>query len=186
MRIELSRCEREIEALIADVRALLEPLTDDEVRRQPAPGRWSVSQCLDHLVITAHMYEQALREAAAIPNQPAATPDPKRPYRPSWFWRWMVKQAGPSGKRRVKTAPAFYPHEQRPKSDLEADFAAAHRSFLASLLPFDSLDLGKAKVTSPFVKWLKFPAGMVLELVPAHARRHLLQAAEAVTQRGPQ
>jgi hypothetical protein len=38
------------------------------------------------------------------------------------------------------------------------------------------LDLGKIKIASTVIKWLRFPLGMRFALIPAHDRRHLAQA----------
>src|SRR5262245_42739942 len=50
---ELQDYRNQLEAIVADAHELLEGLTDDQVRWQPAPGQWSVGQCIGHLNASA-------------------------------------------------------------------------------------------------------------------------------------
>ncbi|MBI4410545.1 MAG: DinB family protein, partial [Gemmatimonadetes bacterium] len=60
-----------------------------------------------------------------------------------------------------------------PKHELLADFRAAQGEVVASLRAAEGVDLGRAKLRSPFFKPLKLTAGQAFQVILAHTRRHI-------------
>lgn len=57
-------------------------------------------------------------------------------------------------------------------------FLAMHREAIRYIESSSGLDLARVKVQSPFVARLRYPLGFSFELLAAHERRHLWQAAQ--------
>ena len=65
MAPELEAFRAQFEALSADAGELVGTLTDAQFAWSPAPDRWSVGQCIEHLNVTARAYLPSLDEAIA-------------------------------------------------------------------------------------------------------------------------
>jgi hypothetical protein len=68
----------------------------------------------------------------------------------------------------------------RPRQESMAAFRAYQVQFVDRLRQANGLDLSRARVGSPVVKWLRLPLGSGFALVVAHERRHLLQGRHVV------
>jgi len=95
--------------LVADLGAndqaakrLVAELTEEQLNWQPAPGSWSVGQCLEHLCIT--------NEAYLPPTSMAVDEKPDSPVEqitPGWFGRWFIRSfIEPSPVTKRAPAPA--------------------------------------------------------------------------------
>jgi hypothetical protein len=62
---EIDEFRQQFERLSAAADELVMPLTDEQFNWQPAPGAWSVAECIEHLNITARMYLPRLDEGIA-------------------------------------------------------------------------------------------------------------------------
>jgi len=72
-------------------------LTEEQLNWRPAPGSWSVGQCLEHLCITNEAYLPAI--SAALEGKPEA---PAEQITPGWFGRWFLRnfvEPSPNSKR---------------------------------------------------------------------------------------
>ena len=175
MKPELERFRRETTEAMDHARRLVSELSDEVLQKRPSPAEWSAAECLDHLTISARAYHPFVDEAIDR-GAPLGT----SPYKPRWIWRKFVESLEPPVKRKFKTAPAFVPDRQRPSQDVLRDFLEAHQRLLDALPRVDPLDLRKIRIASPFAQWMRYPLGLVFYLVPAHCRRHLWQADQAV------
>jgi hypothetical protein len=151
---------------------LIAALSIQQLNWQPAPGAWSIGQCLEHLCITNEAYLPPI--AAALNNKPHA---PVAEIVPGWLGGWFIQNlVEPSGK--TKRVPA--PGKIRPGSRVEP--AVLHR-FLSSnqacrrlILRASENDVNRIRFWNPFIPGLRFTAGTGLQIIVSHERRHLLQA----------
>lgn len=167
----------EIEALRERARRLVDGLDERQAAWRPAPDRWSVVECLDHLARVAEAYlpgvERAVERAVAKGGEPPAGPE-----RLGLVERWFVGAMEPPPKR---SFPA--PRKARPELGDPPPLAATAEAFddrhrrLAELAArADRVDPRQARVRSPFFPLLAFSLGGALRGVGAHGRRHLWQA----------
>lgn len=175
MKHELELFRRETSAAMDHARHLVGELSAELLHQRPAPTEWSAGECLDHLTITARAYHPLIDEAIA-----RGAPLSAREYQPSWIWRKFLASLEPPVKRKFKTAPAFIPQAQRPPGDVLREFLEEHQRLIDALPRIEPLDLSKIRIASPFAHWMRYPLGLVFYLVPAHCRRHLWQADQAV------
>jgi hypothetical protein len=169
---------REIErtrALADRTGALLVGLTDEQLLRRPAPGRWSVGECLAHVNRTNRLYleriEPAVREARARGKLAEG------PFRYGRLEEWFVRELSPPVRRRFKAPGVFVP----PPAEVDAeavrrDVLALLERLEAALREADGVDLAAVKVASPVSGLLKFRLGPAFRLLTGHTERHLIQA----------
>lgn len=173
---EVADLVRQFEAIVADARNLAGPMSDEGFNRQPAAGRWSPGQCLEHLNMTERGMLENMRLAAAEVRS-GARPW-ARPTRHGWLMGWFIGVMEPPVKWRAKTSAAFAPTSTLSKDAVLGEFVRLHDDVRAMLQQVDGYDLG-VKIRSPFSKYLKYKLGSAFALMAAHDRRHLWQAREA-------
>src|SRR5215471_5819568 len=94
--------------LVADLSAhdqtaktLVAGLTEEQLNWQPAPGSWSVGQCLEHLCITNEAYLPPIY--AALKGK---THSQVEQITPGWLGRWFIRSfVEPSPNTRRVRAP---------------------------------------------------------------------------------
>jgi hypothetical protein len=151
---------------------LAEGLTEEQLNWQPAPGRWSVGQCLEHLCITNEAYLPAI--AGALREKPDA---PVEQIVPGWFGGWFLRsfiEPLPQGKR-VPAPPKIRPAARVGLSVLDR-FLSGSQWCREVILNARSKDVNRIRFWNPLVKGIRFTVGTGLEIIAGHDRRHLLQA----------
>ncbi|OFW04261.1 MAG: hypothetical protein A3I61_09780 [Acidobacteria bacterium RIFCSPLOWO2_02_FULL_68_18] len=171
---EIETFRRQFEALSVEADALVAPLDDEQFSWRPAPGAWSVGQCLDHLNATARMYLPVMDEGIAVAIRRGLYG--AGPFRYNWVGRLFVYLVQPTTRLRAKAPAQFLPAPARPRHDVMAAFRAYQVQYVDRLRQANGLDLARARVASPAASWLRIPLGSSFELMAAHERRHLVQA----------
>ena len=171
---EIDEFRVRFEQISAEADALVAPLSDEQFAWQPAPGAWSVGQCIDHLNVTARLYLPTLDEgiAAAI-RRGLYSPGP---YSYNWLGRFFVYLVEPTTRVRAKAPKPFQPAPGRPRHEIMAAFRAYQVQYIDRLRQANGLDLARARVASPLARWVRMPLGSGFAMMGAHERRHLAQA----------
>ncbi len=152
----------------------------DQADWRPAPRRWSVAECVDHVNLAARLYFDRMRPA--IQRARARNLAGSAPYgRGTLLGRMILRVLEPGAGRRFPAPGVFRPARG------EIDFAALRDEFRATLAILDDLieeadglDLGRVRFTSPAGPILKVTLAEAFEIQSLHIPRHLAQA-EAVT-----
>ncbi len=162
---QLRSAAREI---VVETRSLVHDLSDAQLMWRPAPEKWSIAECFEHLITLNGLYFPLLSDAID-----AAPTSSESAYRPGWFERMFVRAVGPSG-RAVRTSRVFTPPSASPSAPER--FCDAQDTLVELLDRAHGRDLRRVKVTSPALSLLRLRADAALEMVVAHERRHLNQA----------
>jgi hypothetical protein len=155
-----------------DFQSLAGELSEEQLHWSPRPEEWSVSQCLEHLVLTSEVYRPRLVTALGTNG---AAPRSERPVRPGVFGGWLIALAGPGAKHRLPCPRALAPCPQ-PDDGALGRFVTCQRQWIALIEQADGLDLNRITVESPVSRMLTLSLGEALALVTGHGRRHLEQA----------
>jgi len=153
---------------------LMSGLSDAQFNWQPAPGRWSMAGCFDHLNKSADQLfirniDTAIAKAKAQGLKSAG------PFAYSALERWAVRTNDAPAKMRFKAPKNVQPSGSLRLDDVRAEFVRWQDEIAARLRQADGLDLRRAKYTWPF--WpLKWSLGATFQLILAHERRHIWQA----------
>lgn len=163
---------RRLGAFDAALRALVGPLSAAQRLWRPAPDRWGVADCCEHLLTVNALYLPRLGAAldAAPPPDPALD---AAPWRPTWFGRWFVGAAGEGG-RPIRAFAVFRPPPPAP--DAPERLLAQQDALRALLDRAAGRDLRAPRVASPLSRLIVLRAGEALEMLVAHQERHLAQA----------
>jgi hypothetical protein len=177
---EVDEFRKRFEQISADADALVSPLTDRQFSWQPAADTWSVAHCIDHLNATARSYLPVLDEGLADAiRRGLYTPGP---FTYNWIGRYSVWIMEPPARLRAKAPKPFQPAPSRPRHDIMAAFRAYQVQYIDRLRQASGLDLARARVASPVLRWLRLPLGSAFALMLAHERRHLEQARRVIKQ----
>ncbi|MBZ0113644.1 MAG: DinB family protein [Thermoanaerobaculia bacterium] len=175
---QLASCDQRFRQAATRVETLINRVSSDGARWKPSSDRWSILECLDHLVVTADAYDQPLRSAIDV----ARAEGPRSPpFRRGTVLGWLLVNSVTNTKRRVRTPAIFEPSS----CDLELEavvqrFSDIHRHWNQLLESVDGLDLG-VRLSSPVSRWIQLSLEQALELLSQHELRHVGQA-ERVTE----
>lgn len=156
-------------------RALLRELSAEQANWRPAPQRWSIAQCLDHVRIVTEAVLPGLEAAVADARARGATAP--GPYRYGWLGRWFLAAQAPGRGRGVRTPVIYEPSASAVDAGAAwARFEAVQARFCAVIEAADGVDLARVRVPSPALALLRLPVGIWLQALPQHTLRHLAQA----------
>lgn len=174
-RPEIAALLGQAEAARAEARSLCQGLSEAQLQWRPAPGSWSIAECLDHLARAgAWFVKQAghgLDDARARGLRAAG------PYRLRPFDRFAAGLLEPP----VRRLRARAPRGSEPAALLDpraalAAFEQLQDRLVARVRECDGWDLRGARARSPWHPALKLSLGGLLQVMLAHERRHLWQA----------
>ena len=162
----------ELSANDQTAQALAAGLTEEQLNWQPAPGSWSVGQCLEHLCKTNEAYLASI--SAALKDKPDS---PVEQITPGWFGRWFIRsivEPSPNSKR-VSAPPKIRP-AARVDLDVLDRFLSSNNSCREFIVRTCGKDINRIRFWNPFVPGIRFTVGTGLEIITGHERRHLVQA----------
>jgi DinB superfamily len=174
MNAELQGYGDQLLSVRQDAFGLMSGLTDAQFNWQPAPGRWSMAGCFEHLnKSAATLFIPSIDAAIATARAQGLTSN--GPFAYSAFERWCVKTNDAPARMRVKAPKAVQPAPDRSIDEVRAEFLRWQDELAKRLQESDGLDLRRAKHKSPLplVKW---SLGAFILLMIAHERRHTYQA----------
>lgn len=170
----IARFASEMTTVEGEFARLVQPLTDAQVNWRPSDGRWSIAECMAHLVATARPYVGAIDRA--VERGFARGLLGGREFHPGRIGRWLVAQMEPPPRRKMAAPGKIVPQRFESVMTLRRDYEHAHRDLIAAVRRAEGLDLARVKFGSPIMPLLRQPLGTWLLFVAAHERRHLWQA----------
>ena len=167
------------EALAANARqaqTLAAGLTEAQGGWRPAPGSWSVAECLDHLATANRVYLEAMTPPAARALSEGRRR--RRPALPGVIGRWFIASLEPPAKplSRRKAPRLIAPRDAPSLADAVAAFLASQDGVRGFLRRYADINLAGLRFPNPFVRGLRFSLATGLHVIAAHERRHLWQA----------
>jgi hypothetical protein len=174
MTAEIENDLDQLLSITQDVPGIVANLDDRQFNWRPAPDRWSIAQCLDHLNLTA---------ARFIPAIDAAIADARRngllspgPFSYPLLERWFVRSQEPPPRLRARAFKGFVPRDMLPIGQVVPQFMDWQEQLGERMRRADGVDLRRAKHRSPVLPVFTWRLGTLFALTLAHERRHLWQA----------
>lgn len=164
----------QLEAVRLDARELAADLTQEQFNWRPAPRRWSIGQCIEHIALTSRIYPDAIRRMIAESQQRKLRGE--RGHRDGVIAQWVVRGMEPPPRLRVRTARRVEPARELDRATVMAGFEGILDEFSRLMLAADGTSLQHARMASPFLPILRLTLRQVFAINLAHARRHLWQA----------
>jgi hypothetical protein len=179
---DLDELVREIHRQTTEVEEIVGGLSPDKLDWRPSPAKWSVGGHIAHMVLVNGPYLEAIAGSLSRARERGRVGD--GPYRHPWFGRWFAGSMEPPPKRRWKTAPKMVPDPLVAADDVLASFRGCQGELARLVEASRGVDLGRARLSSPFMKILRFSVGATFGILLAHNRRHIWLIRELLTQGG--
>jgi hypothetical protein len=159
-----------------DARRLVAGLSAELGTRRPAPGAWSIAECLDHLATANRVYVDAMREPARRARTEGRFR--RRPALPGILGGLFARSFEPPPTRwSTRRAPRqILPRPSPPLEDAFTAFVASQAHVSGFLRENADLDLATIHFPNPFVRVIHWSIATGLHVITAHERRHLWQA----------
>jgi hypothetical protein len=179
---ELEEYRRQVEAVVADARVLVEACGLARLEWRPSPKRWSPADCLNHLNVTVTKYLP--RIAAMIAQGRAEGLTGTGPFRHPFVGNWFVRLLEPPPRRRMRVPGVFAPRPGVPADTLLPEFERLRGELLERIRESDGLDLAALRMASPAARFFLLTLGQSFGALAAHDRRHLWQARQVMGDAG--
>jgi hypothetical protein len=170
--IELYR--HQFEQIRQDAAELTAELNEARFNWRPAPGEWSIEECLSHLTMVGQWEVLAIEQAIELGKQRGLTG--AGPFEYGVIDRYVVHQTEPPVRSPRATPRHFVPLHGQPLTAVMPTFYHVQSQLLIQLERADGLDLRRVKVTTPISRFFKMSLGAMFAQIAAHERRHLEQA----------
>ena len=152
------------------------PLSDSMLNTAPAEGKWSISECLDHLVVSNETYFAAFDSVLS------------GKYMPGWWGRMnpfsnFIGKKGlqiiSSDTAKLKSPKIFAPGKPGDIQNIAVKFANHQQRLKVYFDRLENRKLLNEVISSPVAAAITFKIGDVLEILAEHERRHIKQAIHA-------
>jgi hypothetical protein len=172
MRVpEVELYRQQFESVAADAQEMTAGLTEAQFNWRPAPGSWSIEECLGHLVMVGNTQVLHLEQAIEKARSHGITGQP--PFHYGMVDRYIV---GLTERQRFSAPPRFQPLHGQPVTGILPSFLHVQRQLIGLLEKSEGLDLARVKVGTPVSRFLRMSLGMMFAQIAAHERRHIDQA----------
>ena len=150
-------------------------LDAEQLNQPPAPGSWSVGQCLEHLYISNEVYLPPMTQALQ-----GQSPSAVEQVTPGWFGRYFIRTyIDPTTQKARAKAPGKIRPAPRVDADILARFLRSNDAARDLVRRASAFDVNRIRFKNPFVGGIRFTVGTGIEIIWRHQRRHLLQAERA-------
>lgn len=166
----------EFRAFKSKAEHLFRAIEPDEGVIRPAPAKWSIQECFEHLSRTGYLY---LNKAWYVMENPPEIVQDNVACTYRRHIRWFIWLMEPPYRWKLRAPKSFRPTRE-PKMDrldktLE-QFINLQNQFIKLIDNMQERDTLPGRITSPLTKWLDFTPCEFFAAVAAHQRRHLWQA----------
>lgn len=146
----------------------------EKLVQQPAPGKWSVAQVIEHLNSYGRYYLPAIEAAM---KEHRYSPDPV--FTPGWLGDYFTKTMLP-GKNGQVVNKMQAPKNHRPSPDIDSkpvieEFLRQEHLLLDLLEKAKHLSISKIRIPISLSKLVKLKLGDTFRFLVAHHQRHFIQ-----------
>jgi hypothetical protein len=145
-----------------------------ELNRKPSPGRWSIAQCLEHIIVSNETYIPLLEQVI------------KGTYK-NTLWEKINPLTGYTGKKMAASLGAvvtrkfispklFLPAAKNVSTDIIERFLLHQEKLIKIFSSLEKKEFDKNKITSPVASLVTLYVPDVLKIITEHEKRHVNQA----------
>ncbi len=164
----------EAETLATHVQKRFGGLSVAELNWKPNAERWSIAQCLHHIITTNTAYFPAFEQV--IQGKYSPTLVQRVPFIPRLLGRELIRILGREPLRKIKTSPMFEPSASTIAKEIIGGFALHQSRISTYLRGFSALDIERVVISAPQSGFLIFPLYDILIATVNHEFRHVRQA----------
>ena len=156
-------------------------LRDDQLNWKPAPERWSINQCLEHINITTRHWT---KEVKRVVESGGKKTDNAGEYHRTGIGGFLIRSLLTPKPRKFKTSKNFDPPTTLDSKKVMKDFIDLQRQWEDEIDKIQEYDIVRNRVHSPFFHPITYRLGNGIELNNIHTRRHLTQAVNVMKEPG--
>lgn len=164
----------QLDEIAAGARREFGGLSAAQLNWRPSPERWSVGQCLEHLIKSNGRFFPVLERLARGERSQSAW----ERWSPlsGLFGRLIERTLADDGGRKYKAPAKLLPSASDVSADVVEQFAAQQRELGELMGAAPLAGLSRTVVTSPISGFITYSLHDACRIVVAHERRHLRQA----------
>jgi uncharacterized damage-inducible protein DinB len=160
--------EMQVEKHLQTAIGVFQNLTEEQLLRQPEPGKWSIAQCLWHLNSYGDFYFPLI-DRNLVNNTDNGV------FNPGWFGSYFVKMMNPVTGKKYKAFKAHTPPPQPDAYTTVATFINQQEQLMGFLKRAREANLG-VRLPISISTLIKLKLGDVLQFIVMHNERHMQQA----------
>ncbi len=178
MQPELQKAIADINEVTKEAKLHFGHLAAAHLNWKPAADKWSVAQCLDHLIVSNETYYPQVNKVVDGSYKKSLY----QGIRPlsNFFGAWLVKETGPVVGKPMKNPAAFSPSQSDLPATIVADFERHQQECTALLRQLDKVNLEKTVISSPAAGFITYNLCHLLAILAGHEQRHLAQAINVI------
>jgi hypothetical protein len=148
-------------------------LSESQIYWKPSEEKWSIGECIDHLVVTHKLYNSKIKDLQPLIENSGRS---SFKFKHSFSGRMILKYVDPNSTIRIKTFKIFKPSKRQKQTNIVRFFCEEVEAMISFAGKLQGVDLTKLKIRSPLTRLLKMNVGDVLLINLYHDKRHLNQA----------
>lgn len=164
----------EADRFLEEVGPAFAGLSPEQLNWKPSAKRWSIAQCLQHIIISNKLYFPIFVQIADGTRR--VRKRERVPLLPKVWGKMIVSATAPEATRKTKTAP----HLEPSTSDIDPGIVGEVEENMLVLrdlmLRTDKVDHADTIITSPVAGFVTYSLTDCCTLIVRHAHRHLDQA----------
>jgi DinB superfamily len=149
-------------------------LTLEQLNWKSSEDRWSVAQCLDHLVTANATYFPIFDRV--LSGEKENTFWESLPLLPAFWGKMLIKSLSPESTRKLKAPKLFKPSSSSIDGAIIRRFIDQQNQVVRYMKATEDLDLEKIKISSPVTNLVTYSLMDAYRIIITHEKRHLLQA----------
>jgi len=182
MKGELDSLVSQADTIANDARSVFGSLAKEQLNWKPAPERWSVAQCFDHLIASNKGFLPIIDSVRKGQKQSSIWQ--KLPVLPGVWGKLLIKSLDPSTTRKMKAPKKFEPAQSDISSTIVEDFVTQQGKIIDGMKATSHLDLERTIITSPALNIVTYSLMDAYRIIVVHERRHFQQAQRVVEESG--
>ena len=139
--------------------------------------RWSIAEAIVHLTLFSEVFISEIRLACFNARQKEMYDG--GPYKMDFVGRLLKYALEPPSKWTAITPHEFEPLVVEPLEKVIPTFNKLQSELIESVIASAGLDLNRIKITSPVSKHVRYNLYSCFQIIAAHQRRHVRQAAQS-------
>ena len=180
--LTLQQIVTEAEAISKDVERQFGSLSATAINWKPEEKRWSVAQCLDHLIAGNRELHRPIDEI--IKGRTRTRTLERAPWYARFWGRVMVRQLRPEAALKLTAPSKATPSVSAIDPGIVRRFVDQQSETIRRMQALDDRKRGEVILTSPFAWPVVYHAIDACRIIVAHERRHLAQAQRVVDSLG--
>ncbi len=174
MNKTIETVKAEFDKVTAEAKSLFGNLSAEQLNWKPSTEKWSIAQCLDHLIVSNSTYYMQFEKVASGKHKNSFYQNIKLISK--FFGDYLIKETGAVVAKPMKSPAAFVPSQSEITASIVSDFEKHQQKFSAVIEQLEKNDLEKTIISSPALKIITYSLTDVLTILVGHEQRHLTQA----------